>query len=196
MIELPTAYPLAWPDNIVRSDKTVKSQFRTTLPGALKNVKDSLYRFGDDTGRRIDGISLSSNVGGLDPGHIADKGVAAWFVWDGELRCIAVDRYDKVEDNLQAIHHILEARRTEMRHGGLNIVRQTFKAFAALPSPPGSRGPRSWSSVLGVAENATVAEIDAAYKRLAAVNHPDKGGSAEEMAAINAARAQGRRARA
>ena len=159
------AYPLQWPEGLPRTERKQSSQFRSTLSAALKNVKGSLELFAKDSGKAVTDIVLSSNVGGIDPGHIADTGVAAWFVWDGEQRCIAVDRYPKPEDNLQAIHHIIEARRTEMRHGGLHIVRQTFKGFTALPAPPGQRG---WREVLELKGPVNAAQIDAAYRERAA----------------------------
>jgi hypothetical protein len=130
-------------------------------------VKSSLQLFAKDSGKEVSNIVLSSNVGGLDVGQPRDTGVAAWFEWDGQQRCIAVDRYPKVEDNLQAIHHIIEARRTEMRHGGLHVVRQTFKGFTALPAPPGRK---SWREVLGFRPDEQVdgsAPIDARYRELA-----------------------------
>jgi hypothetical protein len=111
-----------------------------------------------------------------------------------QQRCIAVDRYPKVADNLQAIHHILEARRTEMRHGGLHVVRQTFKGFTALPAPPGRK---SWREVLGFRPDeriAGTASIDARYRELAAKAHPDKGGSSDKMAELNRARAEAKEA--
>jgi hypothetical protein len=140
-------YPLSWPDGMPRTERKVASQFRTSLSAALKNVKGSLELFAKDSGKAVSNIVLSSNAGGLEVDQPRDTGVAAWFEWDGQQRCIAVDRYPKVEDNLQAIHHIIEARRTEMRHGGLHVVRQTFKGFTAgLPAPPGRK---SWREVLG-----------------------------------------------
>lgn len=184
------AFPLHWPENLPRTSSKATSQFRTTLSAALKNVKGSLQAFGRDSGKPVTEIVLSSNAGGLDVGPPKDTGVAAWFVWDGEQRCIAVDRYPKVEDNLQAIHHILEARRTEMRHGGLHIVRQTFKGFTALPAP------ESWWQVLGVAPTATADEVAAAYRKLAAAAHPDRGGSDAAMARLNAARDASKKGRA
>ena len=51
--------------------------------------------------------------------------------------CIPVDRYNSVEANLQAIHHIIEARRVELRHGTLALVRASFTGFKALPAPAG-----------------------------------------------------------
>ena len=43
-------------------------------------------------------------------------------------------------------------------------------------------------SVLGVGEDATPAEIRAAYTRLMRMAHPDKGGTAGLAAQLNAAR--------
>jgi hypothetical protein len=186
-------YPLVWPDGLPRTERRVASQFRTSLSAALKNVKKSLEDFGRDSGKPVTDIVLSSNVAGISLDAPKDTGVAAWFTWDGAQRCIAVDRYPKPEDNLQAIHHILEARRTEMRHGGLHIVRQTFKGFVALPAPEGAK---PWREVLGFAagQPVTAAEIDAAYRERAGKAHPDKGGSTEAMTALNRARAEAKAA--
>lgn len=181
-------FPLSWPEDLPRTERKVASLFRSSLSAALRNVRSSLELFAKDSGKQVTDIVLSSNVGGLDPGQPADPGVAAWFTWDGQQRCIAVDRYPKVEDNLQAIHHIIEARRTEMRHGGLHIVRQTFKGFTALPAPPRQK---SWREVLKIAPGrpVTVREVDDHYRAAAAAAHPDKpGGSNERMAELNRAR--------
>lgn len=184
-------YPLNWPEGLPRTQNRASSQFRTTLSAAVKNVKGSLAAFGRDSGKQVTEIVATSNLGGLGFDVPKDTGVAVWFDWDGETRCIAVDRYPKVEDNLQAIHHIIEARRTEVRHGGLHIARQTFKGFTALPAPAGE----SWWQVLGVAENASLTLIEGAYRDAAKAAHPDAGGSDAAMARLNAAREAGRRAR-
>lgn len=47
---------------------------------------------------------------------------------------------------------------------------------------------RPWHEVLGVAPGADKATIRAAYRKLAHRYHPDKGGSTERMAEINAAK--------
>jgi hypothetical protein len=185
------AYPLAWPEGLPRTERKVTSQFRTTLSAALNNVRKSLEAFGQDSGKAVSEISISSNVT-LGNNRPPDTGVAVWFEWDGQQRCIAVDRYPKPEDNLQAIHHVLEARRTEMRHGGLHVVRQTFKGFTALPAPSGRK---SWREVLGIKEaNVSAAQIDTAYRALAAKAHPDAGGSNEKMSLLNAARKEAKEA--
>jgi hypothetical protein len=185
------SYPLSWPDGLPRTERKVTSQFRTTLAAALNNVRKSLEAFGKDSGKAATEISITSNVT-LGETRPSDTGVAVWFTWDGQQRCIAVDRYPKPEDNLQAIHHVLEARRTEMRHGGLHVVRQTFKGFTALPAPLGRK---SWRDVLGITGQVTPADVDTAYRQKATELHPDKpGGDAAAMAELNRARAEAKAA--
>lgn len=177
-----TAFPLSWPPTFPRTKFPEKGRFKATLSASLKNVQDSLRLFATDSGKKLDGLVISSNVtlGVQRPG---DPGVAVWFVWDGLQVCIAVDRYNSVEGNLQAIHHIIEARRVELRHGTLALVRATFQGFLALPAP--SR--KTWWAILGVTKDATQEQIKAAYRQLASEHHPDKGGSATKMAEINQA---------
>ncbi len=180
------AFPLTWPDTMPRTPNKVASKFKTGLSAALKNVRTSLGLFSGDSGKKVENLVISSNVT-LGVEHPADPGVAVWFVWDGMQVCIAVDRYAKVEDNLQAIHHIVEARRTEMRHGGLHIVRATFRGFTALPAPKR----RTWRDILGIGPNVVTITADLIqdqYRRKAKSAHPDAGGSETEMAVLNAAR--------
>lgn len=182
------AYPLAWPFGIPRTEpsRRVSSQFKTALDPALKNVTNSLRRFGEATGKRVSEIVISTNytLGDRNP---TDPGVAVWFIWDAAERCIAVDRYPKIEHNLQAIHHVLEARVVEARHGGLRIVQQTFTGFLALPAPDQFSGRTAWE-VLGVQPNAPRETIEAAHREKAKTLHPDRGGAPEGMAELNMAR--------
>lgn len=184
------AYPLQWPDMIPRTTTRERSKFKTSLAGALKNVQTSLRAFGSDSGKPVTDIVLSSNVT-LGNDRPKDPGVAAWFVWDGASICIPVDRYLTPEENLQAIYHVLEARRTELRHGTLHLVRATMKGFKALPPPPGTKPKRQWWEVLGVQPYASHATIEERYRALAKKAHPDVGGSVEAMAELNAARTEG-----
>ena len=177
-----TAYPLTWPQGFPRSKVKENGQFKTTLAGSLKNVNDSLRKFASDSGKKLENLIISSNVT-LGAERPADPAVAVWFSWDGMGVCIAVDRYNKVESNLQAIHHILEARRTELRHGTLALVRATFQGFKALPAPAG----KSWKEVLGYEPGWNLEQVKTRYRTLSSEHHPDKGGSAEKMAEINLA---------
>ncbi|QIO64824.1 J domain-containing protein [Rhizobium leguminosarum] len=184
----PTAYPLTWPHNIPRTKNKAASKFKTGLPAALKNVRSSLQLFATDSGKKVEGITISSNVT-LGVERPDDPGVAVWFTWDGMSVCIAVDRYPKVEDNVQAIYHIIDGRRTELRHGGLHIVKATFSGLLALPAPPQHR---SWAEVLGFHGWNTMPSkeaIEKAYRDRAAKAHPDKpGGSHDAMAELSRAK--------
>src|SRR5712691_5215729 len=48
-----------------------------------------------------------------------------------------------------------------------------------------SDGEKNYYVVLGASEDASQAEIERLYKRLAKRHHPDRGGSAEKMKAVN-----------
>ncbi|MEH7904055.1 J domain-containing protein [Rhizobium laguerreae] len=182
----PTAYPLTWPHNIPRTKNKAASKFKTGLPAALKNVRSSLQLFATDSGKKVEGITISSNVTlGVD--RPDDPGVAVWFTWDGMSVCIAVDRYPKVEDNVQAIYHIIDGRRTELRHGGLHIVKATFTGLLALPAPD----KKHWREILGIRTEDGPPSADfikLVYQRLAKDAHPDRGGSQDAMAELNRAR--------
>jgi hypothetical protein len=182
-----TQFPLCWPESWPRTPKPGKSQFKTTLFAAIKNVQDSLRRFGEDSDSAVRNVLVSTNVSLMDQ-NPKDAGVAVYFTWDGISTCIAVDRYQRIEENLQAIHHVIEAERTKLRHGGLNLVRAAFRGYAALP-PPSSATVDPWV-VLGVKQGASAAEIDAAYRDKAKTAHPDAGGSHDKMSALNTARAE------
>jgi DnaJ domain len=177
-----TQYPLTWPQSWPRTKSPAKSQFKTTLTAAIENVQGSLKRFAADSGIKVENMLVSSNVSLMDR-NPKDAGVAVYFTWDGISTCIAVDRYQKIEENLQAIHHVIEAERTKLRHGGLNLVRAAFRGYAALPPP--IKNPHE---VLGVKPGATREEINAAYRLKAKEAHPDAGGSADAMSELSAAR--------
>ena len=177
-----TSYPLSWPPHFPRSKRREPSRFSASLQAALGNVQTSLIRFARDSETSIDNVVISSNV---TLGHDLprDPGIAIWFEFDRMQVCIPVDRYSTVEANLQAVHHILEARRVELRHGSLEIVKASFKGFLlAAPSN------KPWFEVLGVSERAPIEAIRKAYRKKIATHHPDRrGGNDSKMAEINLA---------
>lgn len=188
------AYPLQWPSGFPRwKSSRVNSSFRTDFDSALRNVRKSLEAFGKDSGKPVSNPVLSSNID-MNPltantgSRPADPGVAVWFSWDGIQVCIPVDRYATPAANLQAIHHIIEARRTELRHGTLSLVRATFSGFKALPPASG----KHWRDILELSRipqvNISRATIENKYRELARTCHPDAGGSTEKMAELNIAR--------
>jgi hypothetical protein len=186
-----TAYPLSWPDHIERSRQRETGKFKTSLPSAIDNVKRSISGFAKDSGKKVENVIISSNVT-LGESRPSDPGVAVWFSWEGMQVAIPVDRYASVEANLQAIHHVLEARRTELRHGTLALVKASFRGFIALPAPAG-QSKRTWQEVLRLDTGlmASKETIEFAYRALAKKHHPDiAGGSDKAMAELNAARAE------
>lgn len=183
----PLAYPLQWPPGLPRSGKPKRSPFKVSMSRAMFDLKDALRLFGQDTGKPITKVVISSNVT-LGDSKPKDAGVAVYFDWDGAQRCIAVDAFAKPECNVRAIYYVLEARRQEARYGGLNIVRASFKGLAALPAPD------DWRATLGLGPGATLEDVECADRARARACHPDRpGGDQQAMAAINAARAAAKR---
>lgn len=176
------AYPLAWPIGMPCTKVHVKSRMQTSVAGAVNNLTRQLRLFGKDTDREVQNVVVSSNVTLTDQ-RPTDSGVACYFVWEGLQCCIAVDRYFKVEENLQAIALVIEAERTKMRHGGLNIVRAGFRGYASLPPPVDAKGqlPPPWRKVLNVQDGAGLDHVRAAYLKLVKTSHPDRGGDAAKF---------------
>ena len=194
MREAIEAYPLTWPQGWPRKNPHQRSRAKFSTSGRVLSVMDGIQRvllelerlgvkrddlvISTDIPTRLDGLPRSDR-------SVADPGVAVYWRKGKDTRCMAIDRYDRVADNLAAIAATLEAMRAIERHGGAEILDRAFTGFVALPAPV------QWWQVLGVAENATGEEIDAAWRRLAARHHPDRGGDNAQMARINAARDQG-----
>lgn len=189
-----TAYPLCWPPGWRRTRSRTSAKFGhraggITIEEGVQRIRGELRRMGialssiiisTDLKLRRDGLPFSDQpIGKLDPG-------AAIYWRDGRhQRCMAIDRYTHITDNLAAIAATIEAMRAIERHGGAEILDRAFTGFAALPAPASEDKPHE---VLGVAETATHDEIEYAYRRIAQQAHPDKGGSDEHMAKVNAAR--------
>lgn len=193
------AYPLSWPKGWARSVKRTDALFRVgggkagQSGGRRLELDDGVDRVYDELvklGVKEPAVLISSNVQptiGSRSGRIAvsDPGVAVyWTDKRGQPRCMAIDRYLRVPDNLGAIAATLEAMRTIERHGGAEILDRAFTGFTSLPGPTDA----PWD-VLGIAQTATKQEIDAAYRDLARQAHPDRpGGSHDAMQRVNLAR--------
>ena len=193
------AYPLQWPAGW----KRLEPRFRTrakfgrqtqsnygnwkhraelSIAQATDRVRDELRRMGildDDLvistnlQLRLDGLPRSSQ---RDP---EDPGVAVYWrepaSREAAPRCMAIDRYDRVADNLAAVAATLEAMRAIERHGGAEILERAFTGFTALPAPGGTA---HWRDMLDPEDP------EGSYRRLRAQHHPDRGGSADEFNAV------------
>jgi hypothetical protein len=202
-----TAYPLSWPMGwrrhqsherqsarfskgrtqlSVDGHSTWQKYDKVTIGESVRRVVTELGRMGvpdwdvvisSNLEVRLDGLPRSNQRAPDDPG------IAVYWGKGKAKRCMAIDRYDRIADNLAAVAATLYAMRAIERHGGAEILDRAFTGFIALPAPE-----QPWQ-VLGVGANATADEIEAAYRKLAAKHHPDRPtGSAAEMARINAAR--------
>lgn len=97
---------------------------------------------------------------------------------DVVMRCSSQESYRL---NLRCLFYAVEAMRMNEKRGIGDTMRD---AYLQLPAPAKTRDP---FEVLGVRPDVDLALAEAAYRVRANQLHPDKGGSAEQMAELNAA---------
>lgn len=200
-----TAFPLTWPEGWKRTPLSQQAVGRfgvaktrgswttrdeISISEATNRLLQELERMSVSRHEVVLSTNLQLRLDGLPrSGQAAPRDPGAAVYWrdpfNGQPRSMAIDRYTKVEQNIAALAATIEAMRAIERHGGAVVLERAFTGFAALPAPGAAR---AWWAVLGVSESATADEIRAAHRRLASQHHPDKGGTAEQMAAINKAR--------
>lgn len=200
------AYPLQWPEGWQRTDnhQRTRARFgkasraraaggwdygrRLTIAEAVDRLRSELARMGIHDDDLVISTNLQLRLDGLPrsgQGEPGDPGAAVyWRTGNDAPRCMAIDRYDRVADNLAAIAATLEAMRAIERHGGAEILSRAFTGFTALPGP--SEAPH-WSDVLGVSALSSSEEIRSAYRRLRAKHHPDNGGDPGAFHAVQQA---------
>jgi hypothetical protein len=209
------AYPLSWPDGWKRTPGSQRSRARfnrkerqyrqSSLPGGQSqtwistkdlSVSDAIGRVvGELSSMGIgrDDLIISTNIptrlDGLprsDRAQPSDPGAAVyWQRGKQAMRCMAIDRYDRVQDNLAAIAATLEAMRAIERHGGAEILDRAFKGFAALPE----NASQSWREVLGIhAQTVDLQIVEDRFRVLVKLHHPDRGGDPQQFDRVVKAR--------
>lgn len=184
-----SAFPLQWPAGHPKtpaSDRR-RARFKVSFARARDELLAELERMG------VPGwfVVISTNVelrrdglpyAGRRP-H-GSPGVAVYFRLDGEPQVIAIDCWDRVEDNLRAVGKTVEAIRGIDRWGGAAIQRQAFSGFKALPASGDD-----WRTVLGFGLNdrPPLELLKAQHRRLAREAHPDRGGDPAQMVRLNQA---------
>ena len=189
------AYPLQWPEHERRTSWVYqeKSRFRVS---SFAIVRVELMR--ELKMLNAKNVVLSTNIplrqDGLPYANFRqpdDKGIAVYFQYKDKAMCFTCDRWRKIEDNIQAIRHTINALRGIARWGSGDMLEAAFTGFQALPAPQGKK----WWDVLQVNRDTPLDIIESNYKSFARTQHPDCGGSVEKMAELNNAIAEARKER-
>lgn len=192
------AYPLHWPEGWKRTLPGWRASAKfskgkptynggsgkrsLTVADAVGRLLAELRRMGVSDNELVVSTNLELRLDGMPRSNQrepVDPGVAVYWRDGKEMRCMAIDRYDSVADNLAAVAATLDAMRAIERHGGAEILDRAYMGFAQLPPP--MTGAEPWYSVLGVPHDAPRAVVEKAYQRMRSDNHPDRGGDASQF---------------
>lgn len=201
------AYPLAWPPGWKRAAHRRNGKFRDgaqwiSVAKAVARVISELRRLGVESHTIIISSNIETRVDGLPRSDrrvdIADPGVAVYWTDpdSGQQRCMAIDLYTWVSDNIAAIAATIAAMRAIERHGGATILNRAFQGFQALPSATTTAlNAKTAADVLhrrtGRAAAMILADREvarAAYREAANVAHPDRGGTTSDFQLIHEAK--------
>lgn len=185
------AYPLQWPAGWRRMPPSWRERARfgkasrnragggwdvgrpLTIAEAVERVRKQLSMMGVSDDDLVISTNLVLRLDGLprsNQAEPADPGVAVYWIDPAAkgqaTRCMAIDRYDRVADNLAAVAATIEAMRAIERHGGAVVLERAFAGFTALPEPAAV----AWRDVLDPDDP------EGSYKRLRSQHHPDRGG--------------------
>lgn len=210
------AFPLKWPDGwprmsahgrkrakFSRQERQYRAQTEyqpssswtekkdLSISDGTKRIMGELSTMGVREGEWVISTNLELRNDGLPrSGQRApeDPGVAVYWTRKGKQQVMAIDIYDRVQDNMAAIAASLNALRAIERHGGAQILERAFAGFAALP-PPEHFDP--WAELgMPMAHGPyTKDQVEARYRALARIHHPDvPGGNKEKFQRITRAR--------
>lgn len=189
------SYPLHWPVGWERSRNRHTATFRLGFDRARRFLQDEVHRMGGsdliistDLPLRRDGMPYASGVA-----RSGDPGVAVYFKRKGKEMAFACDKFQHIQDNLNAIAKTIEALRGIDRWGASDMMERAFRGFTALPA--GGASSASWRATLGIGEKEQVNPdtLTIAFRKAAKKTHPDHGGSAEAFQAVNDAMQTARR---
>lgn len=181
-------YPLCWPEGRARTaghqrhHARFKTSFATAREQLLREIKllgGTEPIFSSNIPRKNDGLPYAN----LKPIN-GDPGIACYFKRKGKQMCFACDCYWTVDDNMHAIALTIGALRGIARWGTGDMMERAFTGFTAIPEKTNGL---TWWNVLHTSHDATEEQIAEAFKDLAKVHHPDKGGDPEKFMEIRQA---------
>lgn len=190
-----TASPLTWPEGWPRTKTPESSRFgHWSKPVSIAKGRDEVLDQLRMMGILGDSVIISTNLR-LRQDNLPysnqkqpdDKGVSVWFTQDNQQKVIALDKYNRIADNLWAVAKTIEAMRGIERWGGGQFLDRVFTGFTALPGPE-ANPTQTWKEYFSgfdmIPKN--LAQLKIAYKTLARDFHPDKpGGSGKKMTELN-----------
>lgn len=138
----------------------------------LRKLGASTYILSTNVPRRKDGLPYANvRPDGDDPG------AAVYFTYQDKPTTMACDHYFYVNQNVRALALTIESMRAIERYGASDMMERVFRGFTALPERAGEY----WRDIFGFEKEkkVTVDDVEVAFRRLAHVAHPDKGGSLE-----------------
>lgn len=206
-LRYPLAWPATWPRTTYRraamfskmvnrgtGGQVYKRSENLTVGDGLARLEGELRRLGARTPvissnlrRNLDG-SLTANQAKM----LADPGIAVYFRLHDAPIVLACDKWNSAADNMAAIAGHIEAIRAQGRYG-VGTIDQAFRGYAALPPVGGTQG-GDWRVELELEQDAnrpsplTLDYVEARYRALLKLRHPDNGGSHDAVVRLNLAR--------
>lgn len=169
------AFPLFWPSHKPRAQRReTQGRFKASFAKARDQALLEIRRLGGTEPIISTNIPLKKGTNvpyAMDWGKtIPDPGVAVYFKRKGKEMCFACDCWRHVQDNMYAVAITIEALRGIARWGTGDMMEASLRGFTALPE---STGGLTWWVTLETAHNATEEQVNAAFRRLAKIYHPD-----------------------
>lgn len=208
------AWPLAWPPGWPRTgaeERLTPKEHNNSFILARDYLLNSLRSL------RADNVLVSTNVPLTLDGNpylmyadkpLDDPGVAVYFYINKTPYAIACDIWEYPKDNMRAIATSLNHLHALEKTGSPHIMLKALKAYCieeekVAPREKEEAAPKNqyedeshrtiaWWDVLRVNRQASLTEVEAAFRSLARKAHPDRGGSPREMAELNAAISEAR----
>ncbi len=188
-LKVTTVYPVNWPSGFPRILSRKRSPFKSRpFRDARRLLADELRRLGASEAILSTNLPIRTDEEPIE-GRSApsDPGVAVHFVFEGQKRALACDKWETTAQNVVALTETIDRMRALERYGASDILRRAFTGLTALPAP------EAWWDVLGVSPKLPLKQAEDAYRHMMKTAHPDMGGSEYKASKLNWAIGEARR---